>query len=129
MLETEPDLKVVGEAGNGLEAVQLAERLKPDVLVVDLLMDGMNGIEATRWVKQVSPQTKTIVLSMYNSDAYVFEAVKAGARGYVLKGGGIDELVHAIRRVLSGYCYLSAPMTEARLEEYGRKTRSAEATS
>ncbi len=112
LLEDEPDLKVIGEAANGTEGIELVESLKPDILISDLMMDGMNGIDVTREVKKRSPETKTIILSMYNDSGYVTRALKEGARGYVLKGSGIDELVTAIRRVASGERYLSPSTAE-----------------
>ncbi len=112
LLEDEPDFRVIGEAANGTEGIELVENLKPDILISDLMMDGLNGIDVTREVRKRSPETKTIILSMYNDSGYVTRALKEGARGYVLKGSGIDELVTAIRRVASGERYLSPSITE-----------------
>src|SRR5690554_1419153 len=85
LLEAESDLQVVGEASDGLQAVQLAEALKPDVLVLDLMMPGLNGLEVLRQVKKRSPATVNLVLSMQSADAYVVEALRCGATGYILK--------------------------------------------
>ncbi|MBI4287281.1 MAG: response regulator transcription factor [Chloroflexi bacterium] len=121
LLEAESDFKVVGEASDGIEAVELTERLKPDVLVCDLIMPGQNGQEVTRKVVHDSPQTRVIILSMYDKEAYVLDALKAGARAYVLKGSAADELVKAIREVLAGRRYLSPPLSERAVDAYAQK--------
>ena len=107
LLEAESNLRVVGEASNGLVAVQLAEKLMPNVLVVDLVMPELNGLEVLKQVKERSPATCCIVLSMQSAEVYVVEALKAGALGYVLKETGPGELVNALHRVISGQRYLS----------------------
>jgi two-component system, NarL family, response regulator NreC len=107
LLEDEPDFKVVGEGANGAEGIEAARTLQPDIVVSDLMMDGLTGIDVTREVKKVAPKTRTIILSMYNDSGYVTRAVKEGACGYVLKGLGIDDLIVAIRKVNSGNCYFS----------------------
>jgi DNA-binding NarL/FixJ family response regulator len=95
LLEAEPDFRIIGEAGDGVEALQLIERLKPNILVVDMMMPGLNGLEVLRQIKKISPTTRAIVLSMQSADAYVFEALKNGAAGYVLKETGPGDLVNA----------------------------------
>ena len=100
LLEAEPDLKIVGEAEDGLQAVQLTEKLRPNVLIVDIMMPGLNGLEVLRQVKDRSPATCSIVLSMQSADVYVVEALKSGALGYVLKETGPSELVNAVQQVL-----------------------------
>ena len=112
LLEDEPDFRVIGEAANGTEGIELVENLKPDILISDLMMDGLNGIDVTREVRKRSPETKTIIISLYNDSGYVTRALKEGAKGWVLKGSGIDELVTAIRRVASGKRYLSPSIAE-----------------
>ena len=112
LLEAEPDLKIVGEAEDGLQAVQLAEKFKPRVLVVDIMMPGLNGLEVLRQVKERSPATSSIVLSMQSADVYVVEALKSGASGYVLKETGPSELVNAVQQVISGKRYLSPRLSE-----------------
>ncbi|MBI4285743.1 MAG: response regulator transcription factor [Chloroflexi bacterium] len=124
LLETDAKFQVVGESADGVEAVKLAETLKPDVLITDLLMSGMNGIEVARQVHQRFPQTKVIVLSMYGSEAYVLEALRAGASGYVLKGSGLDDLEQAITGVVAGRRYLSPPLTEESIEAYRQRTET-----
>jgi len=120
LLETEPDFQLVGEAGDGLEALRIVERLKPHVLVLDLMMPGLNGLEVARQVTQRC-RTKIIVLSMHANYAYVAEALKNGVAGYVLKDSQASELVNAIREVAAGRRYLSAPLSERAIQLYGRK--------
>jgi DNA-binding NarL/FixJ family response regulator len=112
LLEGEPDLKIVGEASDGLQAVQLTEKFKPNVLIVDMMMPGLNGLEVLRQVRDRSPSTCSIVLSMQSADVYVVEALKSGALGFVLKETGPSELVKAVQQVISGKRYLSPRLSE-----------------
>ena len=112
LLEAEPDLKIVGEAEDGLQAVQLAEKFKPNVLILDIMMPGLNGLEVLRQVKDRSPATCSIVLSMQSADVYVVEALKSGALGYVLKETGPSELANAVQQVIAGKRYLSPRLSE-----------------
>ncbi len=112
LLEGEPEFKVVGEAGDGIEGLFLAKRLMPNILVVDMMMPGLNGLEVVRQVKYNSPGTRTIVLSMQSADAYVIEALKNGAAGYVLKETGPSELVNAVHEVIQGNQYLSPKLSK-----------------
>jgi DNA-binding NarL/FixJ family response regulator len=112
LLEAEPNIQMVGEASNGLEAVKLVERLKPDVLIVDIVMPGLNGLEVLKQVRERSPETCSIVLSMQSADVYVVEALKAGAMGYVLKETGPSELINAVHQVIQGQRYLSPRISE-----------------
>jgi two-component system, NarL family, response regulator NreC len=121
LLESEQNFQLVGEAGDGLEAVRLAIRLKPDVLVTDVMMPGLNGLEVTRQVTKSLPQTRVIILSMYTDDSYVLEALKNGATGYVLKDSQATDLVEAIREVAAGNKYLSPPLSERELELYAQR--------
>jgi len=114
LFDAEPDLKIVGEASDGLQAVQLTEKFKPNVLIVDIMMPGLNGLEVLRRVKDRSPSTCSIVLSMQSADVYVVEALKSGALGYVLKETGPSELINAVQQVIAGKRYLS-PMLSERL--------------
>jgi len=125
LLEGEPHFRLVGEAGDGIEAVRLAERLRPDVLITDVVMPGLNGLEVTRQVTKIVPKTRILILSMYANDAYVFEALRNGASGYVLKESQASDLVKAIREVAAGRRYLSPPLSERSLEDYLRKMQSA----
>lgn len=115
LLDAEPGMKVVGEASDGLQAVQMAERLRPAILVIDMMMPGLNGLEALRQVRKRSPSTINIVLSMQSADAYVIEALRSGAAGYVLKDSGPAEVVTAIRQVLQGERFLSPGLEERML--------------
>ncbi len=123
LLEAEPDFSLVGEAGDGLEAVRLAERLRPDVLVLDLMMPGLTGMEVTLQVGKRSPQTRVIILSMHANEAYVLEALRNGAAGYVLKESSADELVQAVREVVAGRRFLSSPLSERAIDAYVSKSR------
>jgi DNA-binding NarL/FixJ family response regulator len=125
LLETEPDFQIVGEAGDGRETVQLVERLQPEVLVLDLRMPGLSGLEVTRQVQQRSPQTRVVILSMYANTAYVLEAWRNGAAGYVLKKSTADELVRAVRQVTAGQRYLSPPLSEQAIETLIKKAEAA----
>jgi DNA-binding NarL/FixJ family response regulator len=102
ILEREPDLRVVAEAGDGREMVALAEQERPDVLIVDVSMPVMNGIEATRMVKRLLPQAAVLVLTAYDDDQYVFAILEAGAAGYLLKNVRGSELIEAVRKVYEG---------------------------
>jgi len=121
LLETEPDFRVVGEAGDGLGAVHLVERLQPDVLVLDLMLPGLSGLEVTRLVRQGSPQTRVLILSMHADEAYVLRALKNGAAGYALKDSSVADLVQAVREVAGGRRYLSPPLSERAIERYAQR--------
>ena len=112
LLNSEPDFMVIGEASDGLKAIQLVNNLHPDVLVVDLMMPVLNGLEVIRRAKHDLPGLRIIVLSMQNADAYVVDSIKSGASGYVLKDTGPTELIQAIRDVLAGQRYLSPGISE-----------------
>jgi DNA-binding NarL/FixJ family response regulator len=121
LIEAQEDFRVVAEAGDGLAAVQLTERLTPDVLIVDVMMSGLNGLEVTRQVVQRAPRTRVIMLSMYSNEAYVLEALKNGAAGYVLKESTATDLVRAVHEVAAGRRYLSPPLSEHAIETYLEK--------
>lgn len=109
---------VVGEAADGREAVQLAERLKPDVVVLDFVMPLLNGLDAATQIQKVSPNTRTILLTMYTEDQYVLEALRAGLRGYVIKTQAAGDLVRAIRETLQNGVYLSPGISRTLVEAY-----------
>ena len=113
ILRTKSDYELVGEAADGLETVRQVEKLKPDVLILDLMMPGLNGIEVARQVSQRSPKTTIVILSMSSDEAYVYEAMRAGARAYVLKEAGFEELLKAIQETQAGRRYFSPPITES----------------
>jgi len=120
LLEAESDLTVIGEAADGIEAAQITERLKPDILVLDLMMGGIDGLEVARQVKERSPNTRIVVLSMFDNEAYVAEAMRCGALAYVLKGSTSSELLNAIRTAVDGRRYLSPPLTDLAINAYAR---------
>jgi two-component system, NarL family, response regulator NreC len=115
LLASEHDMHVVGQATDGLEVLPKVKTLRPEVLVVDLMMPGLNGLEVTRQVHAEVPGTKIIVLSMHANDAYVAEALRNGASGYVVKQANARELVLAIRAVMEGLRFLSSPLSEERI--------------
>lgn len=110
-LEDEPDLEVVGEAGDGVEAVELTDRMKPDILITDLKMPRLDGIDVTKRVRQLSLDTRVIILSMYGDGIYVDAALNAGAMGYVTKKSGADGLLDAIRTVANGKTYVRSSIS------------------
>lgn len=112
MLELEPRFTVVGEAANAREAVALVRRQQPDVLIADLMMPGRNGLQLTRTISRMHGKTRVIVLSMYQDEAFVVDAFRAGAAGFLAKESGYSELFLAIRRVMAGHRYLSSAITE-----------------
>ena len=121
-LELQPDLTVIGEADSGEAAVRMAAELAPDVVLMDLVMPGIGGVEATRQVKQVSPHSQIIVLTSYHEDEYIFPALRAGALSYVLKDIGPDELADTVRKAARGESMLH-PRVASRVVEELRGTR------
>ncbi|MHB8620988.1 MAG: response regulator transcription factor [Chloroflexota bacterium] len=117
-LKREHDIELVGEAANGREAVEMAERCRPQVILMDLNMPDIDGIEATRTIVQRMPGVKVLILTAYAEDQYAFDAVKAGARGYVEKTAGLQALVHSIRLVHEGRALVSADIAMRALEEF-----------
>lgn len=120
ILSAQPDIEIVGEAGNGRETLELVEELRPDVVVMDVAMPEMNGIEATRRLTALSPRTRVLALSMHKDSVYVREILRAGARGYLLKDAIDRDLVAAVRAVAAGEGYLSPAVSEAVLSDYRR---------
>jgi len=117
-------MTVVGEVSEGLSVADTVTRLAPDVLVLDLMMPGLNGLEVTRQVSQRSPSVRIIVLSMHANEAYVLEALRNGAAGYVLKDSSTDTLVTAIRTTMEGRRYLCAPLSEMAMEAFMQKAQN-----
>ena len=111
LLEAQVNLTVVGEADNGFDVVEQASQVRPDVVVLDVSMPGINGFEATRQICEASPSTQVIIVSMHLSRQHALQAMRAGANGYVLKESAGAELVNAIRTVRSGSVYLSPEIT------------------
>jgi DNA-binding NarL/FixJ family response regulator len=125
MLSAEPDLELVGEATTGEEVVTLAGALRPDIILMDLNMPGMSGIEATRRLSADYPEVKVLVLTMFDDDS-VFAAMRAGARGYVLKGAGAPETLRAIRAVAAGEAIFSPTITERLVRHFAGYHEQAE---
>ncbi len=120
LLVARSDFEVVGEAQDGLEAIDLVTRLKPEILILDLAMPGLHGIEVARRLHESSRSTRIIVLSMHSDRRYVIEALRAGAVAYVLKEAGFSELIDVIREVRDGHLYLSPLVSEQVIKDYIR---------
>ncbi|MEK0445591.1 MAG: hypothetical protein RLZZ399_912 [Verrucomicrobiota bacterium] len=118
ILSHQPELRVVGEADNGRDAVEQAEKLRPDVCVMDVTMPELNGIEATRRLLKVSPKTRVLALSMHKDAVYVREILRAGAKGYLLKDCDQRDFLKAVKAVALGKGYLSPEISDAVLEDY-----------
>jgi DNA-binding NarL/FixJ family response regulator len=121
LLAAEPDMLVVGEACDGLEAVQKVDEAPPDIVVMDVVMPRMNGLEATRQIKKRHPDVQVIVLSMYDDEEYVRQMIQAGAAGYVLKNGASADLARAIREANQGCSYLYPSIAAKVIEDYMRR--------
>jgi DNA-binding NarL/FixJ family response regulator len=124
LLQSEPDFDVLGQALDGRAALDRVQNFKPQILVTDLLMKGMSGIQLVRNTAQVSPQTRSLVLSMYGDEEWVLGALEAGARGYVLKESSAEDLIQAIQTIVSGEVFLSAPLSLQKIQEYKNRTKS-----
>jgi len=120
ILAAQADMEIVGEAGNGREALDLAGQLQPDLVVMDVAMPELNGIEATRRLADLSPRTRVLALSMHKDSVYVREILRAGARGYLLKDSISSDLLAAVRAVARGEGYLSPGVSDAVLNDYRR---------
>ncbi|GLV53870.1 DNA-binding response regulator [Dictyobacter sp. S3.2.2.5] len=105
-LATQPDIHVVGEASSGAEAIELVKKWRPDVLLLDLVMPGVDGVETTQCVKHISPQTHIVILTSYVQDEYIFPAIRAGALSYLLKESGGEEIINAIHKATRGEAIL-----------------------
>lgn len=121
LLNAQPGIEVIGEASNGEQAVDLARRLVPDIVLMDIGMPGMNGLEATRALKAAQPQANVLVLTMQEGQDYFFSILAAGASGYVLKGAHSEELLAAIRAVHNGGVYLDPLMAKKLMSEYFKR--------
>jgi len=126
-LETQPDLEVCGEAASGEEAVRLAVQMAPDVILMDLVMPGLDGVEATRQIKQASPRTQVIILTSYHEDEHIFPAIRAGALSYLLKDIRPEELADAVRKAAAGEAILH-PQVAARLVQEVQGNRQGPAS-
>jgi DNA-binding NarL/FixJ family response regulator len=121
LLERQPDFEVVGEACDGRETTALAARLKPDIVVLDIAMPQLSGLEAARQINAQSPRTGIVILSMHSDETYVTRALKAGARGYLLKDSAESDLISAIRAVVAGKAFFSPAISKMLVEDYVRE--------
>jgi len=121
LIEQQPDLTVVGEADDGRQAVALAVSLKPDLLVMDIGMPNLNGIEAAHQITQANPATAIVILSMHSDESYVLRALKAGAKGYLLKDSAESDLIRAVHAVAGGKSFFSPAVSKVLLDDYVRK--------
>lgn len=121
-----PDLEVVGEAADGEEAVALAQRLEPDVVLMDISMPRMDGIKATKAIKRAVPQARVLMLTMHEDDEYLFRTIQAGGSGYVLKKAADDEVLDAIRHVAGGGAFLRPAVTTRLVQDYLERVGTGE---
>lgn len=124
LLESEPNLKVVGEAGNGYDALELVKELRPDIMLLDVMMPNLNGLEVARQISKQFRFTRIIILSMYDDEGFVLEALANGALGYVLKDSNSSDLIKAIHEVTAGRRYLSSPLSDRAIAAYQTFARS-----
>ena len=127
LLNAQPDMEVIGEAGTGREAVATAAAATPDVVLLDVAMPDLNGLGATRAIKAKLPAVQVLILTMHDREDYLFEALRAGASGYVLKGADTDDLLTAVRAVARGGVYLFPQVARELLGDYLRRAQSGEA--
>lgn len=126
LLNAEPDMEVIGEAGTGREAIAKAEASAPDVVLMDVAMPELNGLGATRIIKEQSPRVQVLILTMHEREDYLFEALRAGASGYVLKGADTEDLLTAVRSVARGDVYLYPQVAKGLVSDYLRRVQSGE---
>jgi len=129
LLEEEPDLLVVGEAKDGREAIQLADKTRPDIIVMDISMSELGGLEATRQIARQFPAIQVVILSIHTEGSYVYAALRAGAKGYVLKSCAYAELQEAIKSAMRGDVYLSPAISPPIIEGYAQETSLREAAA
>ncbi len=129
ILEAQTGITVIGEAANGLEALNLTRKLSPDVVVMDIAMPELNGIEATRQICTEVPRTKVVILSVYSTAEHIYRAIQAGARGYLLKESAGKEIVAAVRTVHVGRRYLGEKITNTMIDTYISQREGVEAKS
>jgi DNA-binding NarL/FixJ family response regulator len=124
LLEAEPDFTVIGKANDGLDAIRMIEKLQPNVLLVDLAMPNLSGSEVTRQVKKRFPHVQVIILSMHANEAYVLEALRSGASGYILKESSFSEVIKGIREVIAGRRFLSSSFSQQSIDIYTEKAKT-----
>lgn len=123
LLEREPDFCIIGEAGDGRQAIEIVEVQSPDVVIMDVAMPNLNGIEAARRITNAHPRTAIIILSMHSDESYVLRALNAGARGYLLKDSAESDLIAAVRAVSEGKAFFSPAISKLLVEDYVRQLR------
>lgn len=126
LLESQPDIEVVGQAGDGLQALQLTLDTEPDVVLMDIAMPGISGLDATANIKGQRPDVQVLILTIHDREDYLFRALRAGASGYVLKGADIQDLLAAVRSSHRGEVYLYPSVTRTLVAEYVRRARRGE---
>lgn len=126
ILTSQPDIEVVGEAANGQEAIDLTRKLRPDVVVMDISMPGVSGIHATKTIKAEMPEVNVLALTMHEDETYVFQLLKAGASGYVLKRGAASDLVNAVRAASKGEAFLYPSVAKAVVQDYLQRVEAGE---
>ena len=124
LIEAEPGLAIIGEANDGLEALRLIEKLQPNVLLADLAMPGLSGLEVTRQVTKRFPTIRVIVLSMHADEAYVLEALRNGASGYILKESSVMEVTKGIKEVITGRRFLSPSLSQQSIDAYIERAKT-----
>jgi DNA-binding NarL/FixJ family response regulator len=129
LLKKQNDITVIGDAGDGYQAVDQVQKLRPDVVIMDIAMPKLNGIEATHQIRKSCPKTQVVILSMYSSTEHIFQSLKAGARGYLLKESAGMELVAAVRAAYAGRRYLSQKIEETMIDNYVHQRELTEAKS
>lgn len=126
LLASQPDVEIVGQAGNGREGIEAALAAAPDVVLMDIAMPGISGLDATRELKARAPDVEVLILTMHEREDYLFEALRAGASGYVLKGADVQDLLTALRSAVRGEVYLLPSMTKRLVADYLRRARSGQ---
>lgn len=126
MLNAQPDMEVIGEAQDGKQAINATIHLQPDIVLMDITMPDMGGIEATRQIKRIAPEVKVLVLTMHENDEYVFQALRAGASGYILKEAADTELITALHVLRSGQFYLSPSAQSVIVGDYLQRVHTGE---
>jgi DNA-binding NarL/FixJ family response regulator len=124
LLAAEVDIEVIGEAEDGREAIEKASKLRPNIVVMDITMPGLNGLEATRQIKHRLPEVQVVVLTMHTAEEYIFQILRAGASGYVVKRAAPSELISAVRAAYRGESFLSPSVSRTVIEEYVRKAEA-----
>lgn len=126
LLESQPDIEVVGQAGNGQDAIAAATELAPDVVLMDISMPGISGLNATREIKARCPSVQVLILTIHDREDYLYQALRAGASGYVLKGADVQDLLAAVRSAHRGEVYLYPSVTKTLVSDYLRRARGGE---